>query len=249
MMAQIPSVQADGPGPSGVSRGPQLLATRGARPPSLRVAPCLIGRCVVRVRDDGAGRRPVVTEARTGPVERGTPVTYADLVALAENLRWTWHMDARALFQGLFNEATPVELEWPLRLLREIGPEEIETRLGAQPALAALARAVVDDRSDYLVPDDPRRRPGHGGRLPRRRVRAHRLAADLRRGARRHRGRAAEELERPRGAPGRRRAALPRDVAAAARRARRAARELGGARPGHAPGFARARRGRRAPHN
>ena len=92
----------------------------------------------------------MVTEARTGPVERGTPVTYADLVALAENLRWTWHMDARALFQGLFNEATPVELEWPLRLLREIGPEEIETRLGAQPALAALARAVVDDRSDYL---------------------------------------------------------------------------------------------------
>lgn len=76
--------------------------------------------------------------------------SFAELVTLAENLRWTWHIDARALFQGLFDEATPAELEWPLRLLVEAGAAQIEARLSSQPALAALARAVVDDRSDYL---------------------------------------------------------------------------------------------------
>jgi starch phosphorylase len=82
--------------------------------------------------------------------ERDALVSYAELVALAENLRWTWHIDARALFAGLFDDAAPGELEWPLRLLLEAGPAEVEARLRAQPALAALARAVVDDRTDYL---------------------------------------------------------------------------------------------------
>ncbi|HEV3212409.1 MAG TPA: alpha-glucan family phosphorylase [Acidimicrobiales bacterium] len=78
------------------------------------------------------------------------PVSYADLITLAENLRWTWHMDVRALFESLFPEVRAEELEWPLRLLRELGVAEIESRLASMPALAALARAVVDDRSDYL---------------------------------------------------------------------------------------------------
>lgn len=79
-----------------------------------------------------------------------SPVLFAELVTLAENLRWTWHMDVRALFQGLFDEATPEELEWPLRLLHQIGPSQIEARLASRPALGALARAVVDDRTDYI---------------------------------------------------------------------------------------------------
>lgn len=57
------------------------------------------------------------------------PTSFVELVTLAENLRWTWHIDARALFQGLFPEATPAELEWPLRLLVESGPEQVESRL------------------------------------------------------------------------------------------------------------------------
>jgi starch phosphorylase len=78
------------------------------------------------------------------------PVTFTELVAVAENLRWTWHMDVRALFAGLFTDATPGELEWPLRLLFETGPKAVEARLGERPGLTALARAVVEDRSDYL---------------------------------------------------------------------------------------------------
>ena len=95
-------------------------------------------------------RRSAVTDARGSAGRAAPPVTFADLVTLAQNLRWTWHIDARALFQGLFPEARPEELEWPLRLLRELGAPAIEARLTSQPALAALARAVVDDRSDYL---------------------------------------------------------------------------------------------------
>ena len=91
-----------------------------------------------------------MSEVRGGRDEVSSLVTFTDLVALAENLRWTWHMDARALFQGLFADATPGQLEWPLRLLHEAGPESIDARLQADPALAALARDVVDDRTDYL---------------------------------------------------------------------------------------------------
>ena len=77
-------------------------------------------------------------------------VSFEELVALASNLRWTWHMDVRALFAGLFAEETPSELEWPLRLLRRAGPAVVRTRLRANPELAALAHEVVEDRSDYL---------------------------------------------------------------------------------------------------
>jgi glycogen phosphorylase len=94
-------------------------------------------------------RRTPVSDVHE-PRGQAAPATFAELIMLAENLRWTWHIDARAMFQGLFPEATPEELEWPLRLLRETGQAEIEVRLASQPALAALARAVVDDRSDYL---------------------------------------------------------------------------------------------------
>jgi glycogen phosphorylase len=80
----------------------------------------------------------------------GAPVQYEELVALAENLRWTWHMDVRTLFQGLFPNVSAGALEWPLRLLHEAGPARIAERLQASAELAALARAVVDDRSDYL---------------------------------------------------------------------------------------------------
>ena len=70
-----------------------------------------------------------------------------------------------------------------------------------------------------MVPDDARRRAVARGRLPRRGVRAHRLAADLRRRARGDRRRAAQVRERARRAPRRRRPALPGVVAPAARRA------------------------------
>jgi starch phosphorylase len=77
-------------------------------------------------------------------------VSFDELVALASNLRWTWHMDVRTLFAGLFAEEEPSELEWPLRLLRRAGPAVVRSRLRANPELAALAREVVEDQSDYL---------------------------------------------------------------------------------------------------
>jgi glycogen phosphorylase len=80
----------------------------------------------------------------------GDLVQFEELVALTENLRWTWHMDVRTLFQGLFPNVSAGALEWPLRLLHEAGPARIAERLQASPELAALARAVVDDRTDYL---------------------------------------------------------------------------------------------------
>ena len=92
----------------------------------------------------------MVSDVHVGQANASSPVSYAELLSLAENLRWTWHMDARSLFEGLFVEATPEELEWPLRLLQQIGGDEVESRLRAQPQLAELARAVVDDRTDYL---------------------------------------------------------------------------------------------------
>jgi starch phosphorylase len=78
------------------------------------------------------------------------PVRFEELVALAENLRWTWHMDVRTLFQGLFPNVSAGALEWPLKLLHEAGPARIAERLAASLELANLARAVVDDRTDYL---------------------------------------------------------------------------------------------------
>ena len=77
-------------------------------------------------------------------------VSFAELVALAENLRWTWHIDIRTMFAMLFDDAPPGDLEWPLRLLHEAGPTRIEARLRSDPVLAALARDVVEDRTDYL---------------------------------------------------------------------------------------------------
>ncbi len=77
-------------------------------------------------------------------------VSFEELIALAENLRWTWHMDVRALFQSLFPASSPGQLEWPLRLLKEAGPIAIAERLESSTELAALAREVVEDRSDYL---------------------------------------------------------------------------------------------------
>jgi starch phosphorylase len=93
-----------------------------------------------------------VTDIHEEARERGggAPVTFGELVALAENLRWTWHLDVRALFQGLFPNVGAGELEWPLRLLNEVGATKIEERLAAFPELGALARSVVDDRTDYL---------------------------------------------------------------------------------------------------
>lgn len=101
------------------------------------------------MRKDGhevssSDRRP---EQRVPPP---VPVAFDDLVALAENLRWTWHLDVRALFQGLFPDTSPAALEWPLHLLREAGPERIAERLAASEELATLARDVIEDRSDYL---------------------------------------------------------------------------------------------------
>ena len=114
--------------------------------------------------------------------------SFAELVTLAENLRWTWHIDARALFQGLFAEATPAELEWPLRLLVEAAPALVEARLAVaararRPRTRGRGRPIGLPRrgTGDVVPDDARRRAVARGRLPRRRVRPHGLAAHLRR--------------------------------------------------------------------
>jgi starch phosphorylase len=97
-----------------------------------------------------AGRRRQVHDQESSVATAPDLVSFEELVALASNLRWTWHIDVRSLFAGLFAEERPSELEWPLRLLRRAGPAVVRARLRAMPALAALARQVVEDRSDYL---------------------------------------------------------------------------------------------------
>jgi starch phosphorylase len=96
------------------------------------------------------GRRQPVHEQEASVATAPDLVSFEELVALASNLRWTWHMDVRSLFAGLFAEEQPSELEWPLRLLRRAGPAVVRSRLRANRALAELAREVVEDRSDYL---------------------------------------------------------------------------------------------------
>ncbi len=124
------------PGPEGATHPEAPRPSDGLKPAAL-------------VRKDGSevsssARQP---EQRVPPQP---PVAFEDLLALAENLRWTWHLDVRALFQGLFPDASPAALEWPLHLLREAGPERIAERLAASEELASLARDVIEDRSDYL---------------------------------------------------------------------------------------------------
>ena len=182
-------------------------------------------------------------------------VSFDELVALASNLRWTWHMDARTLFAGLFVEQTPSELEWPLRLLHRAGPALVRSRLKANPALAALAREVVEDRSDYLHEAPITWYPTtHGGSPP---LRVAYFAAEFALtdslpifagGLGAIAGEQLQVVERPRRAPRRRRPALPGVLPPVDRRRGRAARGVGDARPGRPPGDAPSPTRRHAAH-
>ncbi len=89
-------------------------------------------------------------DGRSGVRDATIAVSFTELLAVAQNLRWTWHLDVRALFRSLFPEVTPEDLEWPVRLLEQAGATLVEERLASDHELALLARQVVDDRSDYL---------------------------------------------------------------------------------------------------
>jgi starch phosphorylase len=74
----------------------------------------------------------------------------ADVELLATNLRWTWHLEVRAIFKRLFPEATPSELEWPLRLVQEMGSKQVEALLSADKELRGKVAAAIEDLELYL---------------------------------------------------------------------------------------------------
>jgi starch phosphorylase len=83
-----------------------------------------------------------------GRLKRGT-VTFDDLMEVAQNLRWTWKIEARQLFARLDVDASPGALEWPHQLLRGLGREKVGRLLRLDPEVARLARRVVDDFRRY----------------------------------------------------------------------------------------------------
>ncbi len=74
---------------------------------------------------------------------------FDDLLAVATNLRWTWHARARDLFAKLDPAGSPASSEWPRQLLFALGRTAVERRLASDPDLAALATQVVEDAADY----------------------------------------------------------------------------------------------------
>ena len=70
----------------------------------------------------------------------------AEVELLATNLRWTWHLEVRAIFKRLFPEATPSELEWPLRLVREMGSTKLGECLAEDKELRDMVAAARSDR-------------------------------------------------------------------------------------------------------
>lgn len=84
-----------------------------------------------------------------GRLKRGA-ATYDDLMGVAQNLRWTWKIEARELFARLDPEASPGALEWPHQLLRGLGRDKVTRLLHDDPELARLARRVVDDFRAYV---------------------------------------------------------------------------------------------------
>lgn len=87
----------------------------------------------------------------SAPTAPALPVGFEDVLALAENLRWTWHIEVRRFFARLFPDASPGDLEWPLRLVAAAGRATIEARLSADRSLLDLAVDVVADRVEYLA--------------------------------------------------------------------------------------------------
>jgi starch phosphorylase len=76
-------------------------------------------------------------------------VGFDDLRAIAGNLRWTWHAGARSLFARLDPTAGLATYEWPRQLLDALGRTAVEQLLAADPDLARLATAVVNDWARY----------------------------------------------------------------------------------------------------
>ncbi|MDH2902783.1 MAG: alpha-glucan family phosphorylase [Actinomycetota bacterium] len=80
-----------------------------------------------------------------------TAVTYEDLLEVATNLRWTWKIEARRLFAALDPTASPGALEWPQQLLLGLGRDQVSERLRADPDVARLADAVVQNFRSYFT--------------------------------------------------------------------------------------------------
>jgi starch phosphorylase len=91
------------------------------------------------------GERGIVPTKKSISSTRRTDVAYDDLLAVALNLRWTWKIEARRLFARLDPDASPGALEWPHQLLRGLGRSRIREILDADPELAAMAEAVVEN--------------------------------------------------------------------------------------------------------
>ena len=84
-----------------------------------------------------------------GATSKGPTVSFDDLLDVAENLRWTWKIEARQLFARLDPTASPGALEWPHQLVNGIGARRVAELLEADPDLAAHAAKVVKNFRAY----------------------------------------------------------------------------------------------------
>lgn len=78
------------------------------------------------------------------------PEALSALEELATNLRWSWHLPTRALFDFMSPETWEATGHDPIRLLGEIDPERLGA-LAADTDFVARANALRDDLHTYLT--------------------------------------------------------------------------------------------------
>ncbi|MDF2435618.1 MAG: glycogen phosphorylase, partial [Mucilaginibacter sp.] len=78
------------------------------------------------------------------------PESLAPLEELATNLRWSWHLPTRRLFEDISPERWEESGHDPIGLLGEIEPHRLQ-ELASDTVFVARARALLDDLHTYLT--------------------------------------------------------------------------------------------------
>jgi starch phosphorylase len=78
------------------------------------------------------------------------PESLGPLEELATNLRWSWHLPTRRLFEDISPERWEESGHDPIGLLGEIEPHRLQ-ELASDTVFVARARALVDDLHTYLT--------------------------------------------------------------------------------------------------
>ncbi len=97
--------------------------------------------------------------SHTFVVEPRLPDSLAPLGAIARNLFWTWHTDARALFERINRTNWEESGHNPLRVLQLASPEELEA-LAADEGFRAHVARVEAAMNEYLAREPRMRVPG-----------------------------------------------------------------------------------------